>query len=190
MRRFPAFLLILVCPASTAAAPHPGELTKKFVGAWRLLSIDGIPPGRTGVYDRPKSSKIGLDFPLSAGILDPIGNSNWGAGVLLPLFFFWGCISAPSLSAQQSEPPLESIIYELPILQVPSFDIHTCNGGVGGPSLQKLDPHIPYPLSFHTLAHSFALICTFLHSPKMQPFSFQTIAHSLTKKNGGVGYRS
>jgi len=97
MRRFTAFLQILACLASTTAAPRPDKLTKRFVGAWRLLSIDGIAPGRTGVYDRPKSSKIGLDFPFSAGIVNPIGNSNWGAGVLLPLFFFWGCTSAPAL---------------------------------------------------------------------------------------------
>ncbi|HEV1993195.1 MAG TPA: lipocalin-like domain-containing protein [Candidatus Acidoferrum sp.] len=53
MRRFTAFLLILFCLASTSAAPHPDELAKKFVGAWRLVSIEGNPPGRTNVYDRP-----------------------------------------------------------------------------------------------------------------------------------------
>jgi hypothetical protein len=53
MRRFATFALILICLASTSAAPHPDELTKQFVGAWRLVSIEGNPPGRTGVYDRP-----------------------------------------------------------------------------------------------------------------------------------------
>jgi hypothetical protein len=53
MRRFTAFLLILFCLASTSAAPHPDELSKKFVGAWRLVSIEGNPSGRTNVYDRP-----------------------------------------------------------------------------------------------------------------------------------------
>jgi hypothetical protein len=53
MRRIATFLLILFCLASTSAAPHPDELAKKLVGAWRLVSIEGNPPGRTGVYDRP-----------------------------------------------------------------------------------------------------------------------------------------
>ena len=41
-------------------------------------------------------------------------------------------------------------------------------------------------LSFHTLAHSLALSCTFLHSRKTQPVSFQLIPHFLPK-NTGVG---
>ena len=53
MRRFSACLLILISLASTAAAPHPDGLTKKFIGAWKLVSVEGNPPGRTGVYDRP-----------------------------------------------------------------------------------------------------------------------------------------
>jgi hypothetical protein len=53
MRRFTAFLLTLFCLAASPAAPHPEELSKKFVGAWRLVSIEGNPPGRTNVYDRP-----------------------------------------------------------------------------------------------------------------------------------------
>jgi lipocalin-like protein len=53
MRRFATFLLILFCLAATSAAPRPEELMKKFVGAWRLVSIEGNPPGRSGVYDRP-----------------------------------------------------------------------------------------------------------------------------------------
>jgi hypothetical protein len=48
-----SFLLILSCLASTSAAPHPDELSKKFLGAWRLVSIEGNPPGRTSVYERP-----------------------------------------------------------------------------------------------------------------------------------------
>ena len=54
MRRFSAFFLILFCLAVVASAiPRPNELTKKFVGAWRLVSIEGNPPGRTNFYDRP-----------------------------------------------------------------------------------------------------------------------------------------
>ena len=57
MRRFSAFLLILFCLAVTSAAPRPDELTQKFIGAWRLVSIEGNSPGRTNFYDRP----TGLD---------------------------------------------------------------------------------------------------------------------------------
>jgi hypothetical protein len=53
MRKFAAFLLILFCLAATSAAPLPEDLSKKFVGAWKLVSIEGHPPGRTNVYDRP-----------------------------------------------------------------------------------------------------------------------------------------
>jgi len=53
MRRFTAFFLILFCLAATSAAPAPDALSKKFVGAWRLLSIEGNPPGRSFVYDQP-----------------------------------------------------------------------------------------------------------------------------------------
>jgi hypothetical protein len=44
MRRFSAFLLILFCLAVASAMPRPDELTRKFVGAWRLVSIEGNPP--------------------------------------------------------------------------------------------------------------------------------------------------
>ena len=42
-------------------------------------------------------------------------------------------------------------------------------------------------LSFHTVAHSFALFCTFLHLCKTQLFSFQAIPHSLRKTPGVWG---
>jgi len=73
MRRFTAHLLILFCLAATSAAPHPDELAKKFVGSWRLVSIEGNPPGRTGVYDRPTgllmydpSGRISVQIVLKA----------------------------------------------------------------------------------------------------------------------------
>ncbi len=48
--------------------------------------------------------------------------------------------------------------------------------------------HCTQVLSFHTLAHSFALSCIFLHSRKTQLFSFQAIPHSLPKNTRvGVG---
>jgi hypothetical protein len=53
MRRFTAFFLILFCLAATSTAPRPDDLTKKFIGSWRLVSIEGNPPGRPFVYDRP-----------------------------------------------------------------------------------------------------------------------------------------
>lgn len=53
MRRLSVVLLILFCMAATSAAPPPDDLSKKFLGAWRLVSIEGNPPGRTNVYDRP-----------------------------------------------------------------------------------------------------------------------------------------
>ena len=45
-------------------------------------------------------------------------------------------------------------------------------------------------LSFHTLAHSFGVFCTFLHPRKTQPVSFQLLPHSLHKNTGVYGYSS
>ncbi len=53
MRRLSAVLLILFGLAAISAAPRPDDLSKKFLGAWRLVSIEGNPPGRTNLYDRP-----------------------------------------------------------------------------------------------------------------------------------------
>ena len=53
MQRLSAVLLILFCLAAISAAPPPDELSKKFLGAWRLVSVEGHPPGRTNLYDRP-----------------------------------------------------------------------------------------------------------------------------------------
>jgi hypothetical protein len=53
MRRLGTFLLILFCLASSVASRQPDDLARKFAGAWRLVSIEGNPPGRPGLYDRP-----------------------------------------------------------------------------------------------------------------------------------------
>jgi hypothetical protein len=53
MRRVAMLFLIFACLAATWAAPRPDELAKRFAGAWRLVSIEGNPPGRTNVYNRP-----------------------------------------------------------------------------------------------------------------------------------------
>ena len=73
MRRFASFLLILFCLAATSAAPHPDALSKKFVGAWRLVSIQGTSPGRPNSYDRPTglimydaSGHMGVNITLKA----------------------------------------------------------------------------------------------------------------------------
>src|SRR6266446_4117115 len=54
----------------------------------------------------------------------------------------------------------------------------------GSPSRPRslLTTHYPpQVLSFHTLAHSFAHFCIFLHSPRNQPTCFQSFPHSLRK---------
>src|SRR5216683_1920794 len=78
-----------------------------------------------------------------------------------------------------------------------SFVSHSCEntGGVGvffpfwdAPRCERLNGRtLPFSVSFQVLAHSSALFCTFLHSQKIQLFSFQAIPHSLSK-NTGVGY--
>jgi hypothetical protein len=53
MKRLTIFLLILFCLGSAPAAPHQDDLSKRLVGAWRLVSVEGNPPGLPGYYDRP-----------------------------------------------------------------------------------------------------------------------------------------
>ena len=45
--------LILFCLASAPAASQQDNFAKQFVGAWRLISVEGNPPGLPGFYDRP-----------------------------------------------------------------------------------------------------------------------------------------
>lgn len=53
MKRLAAFLLIFFCLASVLAASQD-QIASRFVGAWRLVSIEGVPPGLPGnLYDRP-----------------------------------------------------------------------------------------------------------------------------------------
>ncbi len=54
MKRLATFLLILFCLGAAPAAPQQDDLAKRFVGAWRLVSVEGVPPGLPGnLYDRP-----------------------------------------------------------------------------------------------------------------------------------------
>src|SRR5260370_27825608 len=87
-----------------------------------------------------------------------------------------------------------SCTYKLPILQTLCFDIHPCNGGVYPPAwfctllsrslrLYSLFP-IPYPLSFQTLAHSFAPFCT---REKLKSFLFLSF-RTLCQKHPGAGW--
>jgi hypothetical protein len=53
MKRLTIFLLILFCQGLAPAAPKQDDLSKRLVGAWRLVSVEGNPPGLPGYYDRP-----------------------------------------------------------------------------------------------------------------------------------------
>ncbi len=83
-----------------------------------------------------------------------------------------------------------SCTYVEPILQPFCFQIHACHGGgvppSGSPSLER-DPLVPKSHPLSPFFSSFcALFCVFLHSSKIQPFSFQAFPHSL-RKTGGCG---
>lgn len=52
MRRITCFL-ILVALAAVGATPQQSKLANRFVGAWRLVSVEGNPPGLPDFYDRP-----------------------------------------------------------------------------------------------------------------------------------------
>ena len=63
MKRLACFSLILFFLASATAAPQQEDLAKRFVGAWRLVSVEGYSPGLPGIYDRPS----GLLIYMSSG---------------------------------------------------------------------------------------------------------------------------
>ncbi len=58
MRRFTAFFLTFVCFTSLSAAPQQDALAKKFLGAWRLVSVEGNPAGYPGFFDHPTGQLI------------------------------------------------------------------------------------------------------------------------------------
>src|SRR6266404_3235846 len=70
-------------------------------------------------------------------------------------------------------------------LSITSALLSSASGSSGPVGRYNLLPS--YPLFFHTLAHSFAISCIFLHLRNQQLFSFHGITHSSTKKNRGWG---
>jgi Lipocalin-like domain len=53
MKRLTIFFLLFFCLGSAPAAPEQDQLAKRFFGTWRLVSIEGNPPGLPGIYDQP-----------------------------------------------------------------------------------------------------------------------------------------
>jgi hypothetical protein len=46
-------LPILLGLAAVSGAPQQNQIVSRFAGAWRLVSVEGNPPGLPGFYDRP-----------------------------------------------------------------------------------------------------------------------------------------
>ncbi len=81
---------------------------------------------------------------------------------MVPLFFFWACRSWFCFTETTKNIPFRINHLGNAIL-VSLFYSNSCviDGGMGA-HLKKLDRPfpIPYSLSFHIIAHSFALFCT------------------------------
>jgi hypothetical protein len=58
MKRLTTLSLILFCLASTPAAPAQDNLARKFVGAWRLVSVEGTNATVPFAFDRPTGMLI------------------------------------------------------------------------------------------------------------------------------------
>jgi hypothetical protein len=52
MRRLTC-LTILLGLAAVSGIPQQNQIANRFAGAWRLVSVEGHPPGLPGFYDRP-----------------------------------------------------------------------------------------------------------------------------------------
>src|SRR6266851_6824170 len=87
-----------------------------------------------------------------------------------------------------SSTPLQSICYALFLSRRRVYPLLALSSR----PRSLLNTHYPpQVLSFHTLAHSFAHFCIFLHSPKTQLSCFQSFPHSLRKTTrGGVPLKS
>jgi hypothetical protein len=55
MRRVIAGWVMILCLGASGALAQgrKGLLARKIVGAWRLVSVEGQPPGLPGFYDHP-----------------------------------------------------------------------------------------------------------------------------------------
>jgi len=104
--------------------------------------------------------------------------------LLHPLYFHYVTLSFPQRAFLN---PL--FINHFRTLVIATGGVHpllsSASGSSGPVGRYNLLPS--YPLSFHTLAHSFAISCIFLHLRNQQLFSFHGITHSSTKKNRGWG---
>ena len=104
-----------------------------------------------------------------------------------------------SIESQVTKSPVAHPLYAQQLTKCSSRNsfilktIHFDGGGMGYlpiserfdvPMFKSSNDSSIYPLSFHTLAHSFAL---FLHSRKTQLVSFQAIPHSASKNTTTAG---
>src|SRR6266446_4681759 len=94
--------------------------------------------------------------------------------------------------------PIFRIFFQVPYPATPLFATLAKTAGVctnnshsgTHQSRVQFDPYPPFPSTQSPfLSYSCALFCAFLHSPKLQLFSFQVLPHSLLKIRG-VGYPS
>jgi len=53
MKKASVLLLLLACVSSISAAPRQDNVAPKFVGAWRLVSVEGTDPTFHFAYDHP-----------------------------------------------------------------------------------------------------------------------------------------
>lgn len=87
MRRVIACCVVIFCLGVSGAAPQgaqatKGQLAKKIVGAWRLVSVEGQPPGLPGFYDHP-TGLIVYDSSgmMSVQIANRGGRKRFAAGL-------------------------------------------------------------------------------------------------------------
>ncbi len=120
-----------------------------------------------------------------------------------PIFYL--CVlsvsALSSLTLSLNHSPLSSIFrifFQVPYPATPLFATLAKTAGVctnnshsgTHQSRVQFDPYPPFPSTQSPfLSYSCALFCAFLHSPKLQLFSFQVLPHSLLKIRG-VGYPS
>ena len=90
--------------------------------------------------------------------------------------------SVPSSMFRTLQPLSLPLLRKLPwrVPTIPTLELPALPRSLDIQTFRRFSVFRTYPLSFHILAHSLA-------RPKTQPFSFQSVPHSLPKNTGGWG---
>ncbi|HTV07942.1 MAG TPA: lipocalin-like domain-containing protein [Candidatus Aquilonibacter sp.] len=82
MQRFLTCCLLLFVAGGTSRTPHSHLLRDKLSGAWRLVTVEGQPPGLPGFYVHPSGLLVyGSSGTMSVQIANRSGRKGFAGGL-------------------------------------------------------------------------------------------------------------